>query len=104
NRAILMSPQGHEVLRGRDEFEKGVARVRGWVLAAFLVSGVAFLVTISQHTCGNRTDGICGAPRLSIETMLGLQVAAIVLGSLYIAFAVLRAVHARESERLGDLI
>src|SRR5690606_2368838 len=104
NRPVLMSARGHEVLRGREEFEERVVQVRRWVLALFLVPGSAFLFTISQHSCGTRVDGMCGWPRLSLEVMSWLQVAALVLGSLYAALTVLRAVHARESERLGDLI
>lgn len=104
NRPLLFSPEGHTVLRGRDDFEKAVVRVRGWVLAAFLVTGSVFLVTISQHSCGTRTDGVCGYPRLSIEAMHGLQLTALVLGSLYVALVVLRGVHARESDRLSALI
>jgi hypothetical protein len=104
NRPVLMSPEGHKVLKGRDDFEAFVARVRGWVLAAFIAVGSLFLFTISQHSCGTRDDGVCGWPRLSIETMATLQITGIVLGALYVALTVLRVVHARESERLGALI
>src|SRR5690606_12909020 len=96
NRPVLFSPGGHAVLRGRDEFEKAVVRIRAWVLCAFLVTGVGFLITISQHSCGTRSDGVCGYPRLSGEWLHGLQLAALVLGSLYIALSVLRSVHSRE--------
>src|SRR5690606_6231465 len=75
-----------------------------WVLGAFLVTGVGFLIAISQHSCGTRSDGVCGYPRLSGEGLHGLQLAAHVLGSLYIALSVLRSVHSRESDRLGDLV
>jgi hypothetical protein len=104
NRPVLMSPDGHLVLKGREDFEGFVVRVRGWVLAAFVVVGVLFLFTLSQHSCGTRDDGMCGWPRLSVETMATLQITGIVLGSLYVALTVLRVVHARESERLGALI
>jgi hypothetical protein len=104
NRPVLLSAEGHRVLKGREDFEALVVRVRGWVLAAFVVTGATFLFTISQHSCGSRDDGICGWPRLSIETMATLQLTGIVLGSLYVALTVLRVVHAKESERLGNLI
>ena len=104
NRAVLMSPEGHRVLKGREDFEKSVVRVRGWVLAAFITVSSVFLFTISQHSCGTNDQGMCGWPRTSLEFTAWMQLTGIVLGSLYLALALLRVVHARETERLGNLI
>ena len=104
NRPALMAPDGHRFMRGREEFEQRVSLIRRWVLGGFLVTGTAYLFSISQHSCGHHTRGVCGWPRLDLDLMSGLQVATISMGAAYLALSVLRIVHARESERLSDII
>jgi hypothetical protein len=104
NRPLLLSPQGHTVLTGREAFELKVVALGRVVLALFLVAGAGFVFAIGQHSCGDRDAGVCGLPRLSYDGTVWIQLVCLGLGAAYLAFAVLRTIHARETERIGNLV
>lgn len=104
NRPLLLSPSGHTVLTGRETFEAKVVVVSRWALVLFLVAGTVFVFAIGQHSCGNRTGGVCDLPRLTYDGTVWVQLVSLALGALYLALVVLRGIHSRETERLGQLI
>jgi len=104
NRPALMAADGHQHMRGREDVEQRIIRIRSWVLGAFLVTGTAFLFALSQHSCGYHVRGVCGLPRLDLDLMEWLQLGTLALGAAYLALSVLRIVHARESDRISNII
>ncbi len=104
NRPLLLSPSGHTVLTGREAFEAKVVTVSRLALGLFLVAGAWFVFAIGQHSCGNRTGGVCDLPRLTYDGTVWVQLVSLGLGALYLALVVLRGIHARETDRLGQLI
>lgn len=104
NRPLLLAPEGYRLLTGRKEFEDLVARARNWLLLLTVASGALFVFVIGIHSCGDEWEGICSIERWSYDATLALQSVTLGLGTAFVAAAVLHSIHAKESERLGQLI
>ena len=105
NRAFLMSPDGPEALRVREQFQDRVRIAQRISIVLFLIAGAVFITLVSAVNCEpGQTGGFCGTVSAPSHATVQLsQWAALALGGLYIGTAVLGRTHDRESERL-DLI
>ena len=60
NRPFLFGEGGGEIMHARADLDKAILTVSRWLLALFIVLGVAFFFMLSAASCGERIDGYCG--------------------------------------------
>ena len=105
NRPFLLSEGGAEIMRARGGTERSLAVLARWLLASFLVLGVAFFFLLSAASCGNRIDGYCGSVgNPSDDVMNVAQTLAVSAGAAWAAAVSLRRTHERESERIDRVV
>jgi hypothetical protein len=105
NRPYLLGEGGQAVMRNRAETESRMLTASRWLLALFLVLGIAFFFLLSAASCGDRVTGYCGdVGRPSDSVMTAAQIVAVSAGAAWIAAVSLRRTHEKESERLDRVV
>lgn len=105
NRPYLLSEQGSEAMRHRQEVERTIVIARRWAMAGFVVLACAFIVLVSYAACVDRVDGICSTDwRPAFALVQTVQLAALGAAGLWVALMSLKSTHAKESERIDRVV
>lgn len=105
NRPYLLSEEGSQAMRHRQDVERTIVVARRWALAGFVVLACAFIVLVSYAACVDRVDGICSTDwRPTFALVQATQLGALAMAGLWVALMSLKSTHAKESERIDRVV
>lgn len=105
NRPFLLGEGGAEIMRARAGTDRRLAVLARWLLASFLVLGVAFFFLLSAASCGDRIDGYCGSVGKPSDAIMNVaQIVALSAGAAWAATVSLRRTHEKESDRIDRTV